>query len=133
MTARLTDAVWQSDRRPSPCSRCGGLSLSLSLDTHETEGYVAPSAFTHPGNCSSGDVAYDQTGSPYPVRLPDLTEDVLTGNGPPCLSTGPWVQTHLDYWDLFLNGIFWTYLIYGLVLIPAHAIKWSTSKLCVMG
>jgi hypothetical protein len=105
------------------------VSLYISLDTHYVEGYVTPSAFTHPVNCSSGDVAFDQTGSPYPVELPNLKGEVLTGDGPPCLSTGPWVETHLNYWHLFLNGVFWTYLIYIAALIPAHVINWSTSKL----
>jgi hypothetical protein len=103
-------------------------SLYISVDTHYTETYVSPSAFT-PVSCSSGDVAYDQYGSPYSVMLPNLNGEVLTGDGPPCMSTGPWVDNHLNYWHLFLNGVFWTYLIYIAALIPAHMIKWSISGL----
>jgi hypothetical protein len=103
-------------------------SLYISLDTHYTANYVPANTFTHPRLCSSGDVAFDQTGSPYPVRLPNRTAPVLAGSGPPCLDLAAWVHTHLNYWHLLLNTIFWTYIIYIVVLIPAHTIKWSVSK-----
>jgi hypothetical protein len=106
------------------------ISLHVSLDTNDTTGYVSPSAFTNPVLCSSGDIGYEQTGSPYSVRLPDLSGKVLTGDGPPCLSLGEWVDSHLNYWHLFLNGVYWTCLIYGATLIPTHAIKWGITRLC---
>jgi hypothetical protein len=103
--------------------------LYMSLDTNDTTGYISPSAFRNPVLCSSGDIGYAQAGSPYSVMLPDLKGDVLTGGGPPCLDLGEWVDSHLNYWHLFLNGVFWTYTIYFAVLIPAHVIRWSASRL----
>jgi hypothetical protein len=105
------------------------ISLYISFDTNDTTGYVASGAFTGPALCSRSDIAYEQTGRPYAVRLPDLAGLVLKGDGSPCLDLAPWVETHLNAWHLFLNGIFWTFLVYGIVLIPVHVIKRSAASL----
>jgi hypothetical protein len=106
-------------------------SIHISLDTNDTTSYIPSNAFNNPVLCSSGDIAYEQTGRPYSVRLPDLKGDVLTGGGRSCLDLAPWVDNHLNYWHLFLNGVYWTYLIYVAALIPAHIIKRGVSKVRV--
>jgi hypothetical protein len=107
-----------------------GLALYMSLTADETTAYVAMDSFRHPVLCGRGDVAYEQTGTPYTVRLPHPQGAVLTGDGQPCRDVGPWIaSTRLDYWHLLLNGAYWTFLVYAALLAPALIVSWCIGRL----
>jgi hypothetical protein len=93
-------------------------SLGISLGTNWRDVTI------HPTNlCNSAGVGYTQTGSPYGVQSPNLQGDYLPSNGSSCLALGDWTDTHLNYWHLLLNGLYWTTVVYVALLVLMHAAR----------
>src|ERR1700720_203601 len=100
------------------------VSIYVSLDTHSYEVIV------HPKNiCNSEGFGYQQSGSPYPVALPNINGDhLMRDDGSTCISIGEWPGTHLNYWNLLLNAFYWTGFVYVAALVPYHGVKWFISR-----
>lgn len=93
-------------------------SLCISLGTSDRDATAYPSNL-----CNSGGVDYTQTGSPYGVQSPDLHGSYFMSHGSRCFYVGDWTPTYLNYWHLLLNGLYWTGVVYVMLLVWMHTAR----------
>jgi hypothetical protein len=92
------------------------LCASLGTNYRDATAYVA-------NPCEQGGIDYTQTGSPYGVQSPDLHGSYFPDNGSRCYFVGEWTPTHINYWHLTLNGLYWTCIVYVALLVPMHVLR----------
>jgi hypothetical protein len=80
----------------------------------------------HP--CDPEGVGYTQTGSPLGVQTPDLHIYYYPDGNSRCAFVGEWTPTHLNYWYLMLNGLYWTCIVYVVLLVPMHVLRITLSR-----